>query len=270
MKKLSLFLLAIITITSCEKSMKSERGIVVGDTITTASGLKYIFLKEGKGNKIKAGSKVKVYTDLYINDADTTIWTTATAKDSTFNFIHQKTSLIKGFTELHDYLYEGDKVIAILPDSLAYGTRGSGQNVPPNATLIYNPLVVKYVSEPKESMVDTLLSISRSEGVKSAIQFYEAQVNNKEYHSDIDDIMDILPEYNKDSLFDASMEFASYFKEKVNDPDLKQMFTYYEVNSLAAQKKFKEAIKLVQPLTQQKLNKSYWEGVLKNLQSSIK
>ena len=118
MKKTIALIITLGVLTACNYEKKGERNITLGDTITTASGLKYAFLKEGAGRKIEIGSKVKIYTNLYLNDADTTIWTTATAKDSTFNFIHGKSSLIKGFTEVHNYLVEGDEIIAILPEAI--------------------------------------------------------------------------------------------------------------------------------------------------------
>ena len=95
-----------------------------------------MFLKVGKGRKIEIGSKVKAYYDLYINDADTIDESTSTEKDSIFEFVHGKTPLIKGFSELNNYLIEGDEVIAIIPDSLAYGEES-------NETLIYKPYIVK-------------------------------------------------------------------------------------------------------------------------------
>ncbi len=65
-------------------------------------------------------------------------------------FIHGKTRLIKGFSELNNYLSEGDEVVAILPDSLAYGKAGRN-GMPGGATLIYKPYIVRSVSEPEES-----------------------------------------------------------------------------------------------------------------------
>ena len=93
MKKLITLFLISTTILSCKTEKKSDRNIELGDTITTSTGLKYAFLKEGFGRKVEEGSKVKVYTDLYLNDADTTIWRTAEDKDSVFAFIHKKTYL---------------------------------------------------------------------------------------------------------------------------------------------------------------------------------
>ena len=86
LKNIPVILLIAFTIFSCNNNEKlnNSRNIILNDTITTLSGLKYIFLKEGKGRKIEIGSKVKAYTDLYINDADTIFWTTSTEKDSIF------------------------------------------------------------------------------------------------------------------------------------------------------------------------------------------
>jgi len=152
MKNIIFITLIILIVVSCvnNNSTEDQRNIALNDTITTPSGLKYIFLKKGTGRKIEVGSEVKAYTDLYLNDADTIFWTTAADKDSVFQFIHGKTRLIKGFTELNNYLSEGDEVIAILPDSLAYGKEGRA-GMPGGATLIYNPYIVRSVSEPKNS-----------------------------------------------------------------------------------------------------------------------
>ncbi|MDB4304109.1 FKBP-type peptidyl-prolyl cis-trans isomerase [Desulfosarcina sp.] len=152
MKNIISLSIIIIIALSCvnQPNNKDQENFSLNDTITTTSGLKYIFLKKGKGPKIELGSEVKAYTDLYINDADTIFWTTATEKDSVFQFTHGKTRLIKGFSELNNYLSEGDEVIAILPDSLAYGKAGRN-GMPGGATLIYKPYIVKSVSEPKES-----------------------------------------------------------------------------------------------------------------------
>lgn len=267
MKKLITLTLSFLFLLSCESEKKIERNIIIGDTITTASGLKYIYLKEGSGRKAETGSKIKVYTDLYLNDADTTIWRTANDKDSVFTFIHRKTSLIKGFTELYDYLYEGDEVIAILPDSLAYGEKGRG-TVPPRATLVYKPLIVKYVSEPKESLIDTLLAITRKDKASTAISFYEKALKGElstSYHTELEDVVDVLNEFRKDSSYVAMEVFSNYFSSKDMDDSMKQMVSFYSVSALQQQGKIEEAIKLVQPLTKQKLNQDYWKNLLTDL-----
>ena len=269
MKRTFLGLLcASVFIFSCTTNTeKSERGIVIGDTITTDSGLKYVFLKEGFGRKIDSGSMVKVYTDLYLNDADTTIWRTSDSKDSVFTFIHQRTSLISGFKEIHNYLLEGDEVIAILPDSLAYGKKGRGI-VPPGATLVYNPLVIKYVSEPKAVLKDTIMSLIKNNSVKEALSFYKTAADDKtsiKYHADDNSMVDIAMTMSRDSMFVQLEEFSDYFIANSKDADAKQSFYYGKILALEQTGRIDEAIKIAEPLTKQELNKDYWNSVLKSL-----
>ncbi len=268
MKNTILLLIVITLLFSCKSEPKETgRAIVIGDTITTKSGLSYIFLKQGKGRKIESGSKVKVFTDLYLNDADTTIWKTSDAPDSLFSFIHQKTSLIKGFIEIHNYLVEGDEIIAILPDSLAYGEKGSG-SVPPKATLVYNPLIVKYVSEPKEVLSDTLVTITKNDGIEKAIQFYENASSDK-YHSDIEDVLEVLNEFRKDSAYASLNEFSDYLFPKIKNEYTKLTLYYYKVLSLYSQGKYEEAVEIVEPLTKQEVNTGFWVDLLSTLNKKL-
>jgi len=44
-------------------------------------------------------------------------------------------------------LREGDEIIAILPDSLAYGAKGAGDIIPPYSTLVYDQFKVVSVEK---------------------------------------------------------------------------------------------------------------------------
>lgn len=268
MKKLGIFLLTMITLSSCnEKTKKSTRNIVVGDTISTGSGLKYILLKEGTGRKIEEGSKISIYTDLYLNNDSKVFWTTSTAEDSLFTFIHGKTSLIKGFSELHEYLYEGDKVVAIIPYQLAYGPT-ERRGIPAKSTLIYNPLTVRSVSEPKEMLTDTLYSITKQKNINEAISFYN-NASKDEFHSDLNLMPNLLRKLSADSLFVEVEKFSKFFYEKAKGDQDKQQFSYYQVQALEKQGKLKEAIEILTPLTKQKNNQKYWSDYLTNIQSQL-
>ncbi|MBE9490956.1 MAG: FKBP-type peptidyl-prolyl cis-trans isomerase [Bacteroidetes bacterium] len=273
MKNVSIISLMLFSLLSCSEGKKNveNRNITLNDTVTTSSGLKYIFLKEGKGRKIEVGSKVKSYIDLYINDADTIFWTTSTDKDSIFQFIHGKTSLIKGFSELNNYLVEGDKVIAILPDSLAYGKEGRN-GVPPGASLIYNPYIVKFVSMPKKVLTDTLFYLASTMDEKASIDFYEQVMASElkvDYHTELGDIIDLLAKLNKDSLYIETLSLSDYFIDKTGDDALLQSVKYYKLVALDAQGKYQEAIALVEPLTKQVSNQEYWKTTLKELQEKL-
>lgn len=264
MKNMLILLLIVLIGLSCSNNKKDSlnRNIILNDTITTSSGLKYIFLKEGKGRKIEIGSKVKAYYDLYINDSDTIAETTSTEKDSIFEFIHGISPLIKGFVELNGYLREGDKVIAILPDSLSYGEE----------TLIYNPYIVKYVPEPKEMLNDTLYTITSTENAKNAIKLYETILNSdlkNRYHTDLDQMIILMIELRKDSLHSESEYLADYFSKKTDDVFLNEYFISFKLSALEGQGKYEEAISLIEPLVEKGNYKQLWQKHLVRLKEKL-
>ena len=116
--------------------------------------LKYFYITKGTGRKIVPGSKVTAMLSLKVNDS--VIWTSYSAKDSSFTYIADRGGVIKGYNEMAMLLKEGDNVAAFLPGAIAYGERGSGDVIPPNATLEYDQFKIKMVSEPRLVLSDTL------------------------------------------------------------------------------------------------------------------
>lgn len=240
----------------------------LGDTIQTESGLKYYFYKKGNGRKIEPSSKVAVYTDLYVNNADTIFWSTATSEDSLLNFYHRKTPLISGFTEVHDYLSEGDEIIVIIPNSLAYGKAGRGA-MPPSATLIYNPLVIKSVSEPKPLISDSLFTTLKTKGVADAIAQYETLINSKakeNYHSDFELLTsNLMRSLTKDSLFAEQEAIANFLVTKTEDQNYHRNLAVQAANAAEAQGKYAEAIVYLQPWANKEPNEPWWQNRIKAL-----
>lgn len=273
MKKLSLLILTMIAFYSCQTEVKkSKRGIILGDTITTKSGLKYIFLKEGNGRKVEENSKVSLYTDLYLNDDKKVFWTTSTAQDSLFTYIQGKTSLIAGFTEVGSYLAEGDEVIAILPYQLAYGER-ENRGIPAKSTLIYDPMIIKSVSEPKEVLADTLFSIAKTQGATAANDFYKNVISSdakNNYHMDLDLLSGMFVKLERAKKYAEMETMTSFFIKNINEAQTKQMMYYYHVMSLEAQEKLKEATSVLETLSNQQVNQEYWKNYLKNVKSKLK
>jgi len=267
MKNIIILLFIVFTGLSCSNNKKDShnRNIILNDTITTSSGLKYIFLKEGNGRKIEIGSKVKTYYDLYINDSDTIAETTSTEKDSIFEFIHGISPLIKGFSELNNYLFEGDEVIAIIADSLAYGKES-------NETLTYNPYIVKYVPEPKEMLNDTLYTITSTENAKNAIKLYEKVLNGdlkNRYHTDLNQMIDLMKKLSKDSLHSESEYLADYFSKKTEDGFLSEYFISFKLAALEGQGEYEEAIALIEPLIERGNYKELWQKHFKRLKEKL-
>lgn len=157
---------------------KSDRNIVIGDTLRTESGLKYLYTKVGTGRPVETGSKVWTYLALSINGKE--IWNTYDMKDSSFVFVANKDRMIKGFTEVTMKLREGDEIVAILPPDIAYGERGSGNDVPPNSTLVYTRYAMKKVNEPKLSLSDTLFAGYQAGGHEKMLATRQRILNSQD------------------------------------------------------------------------------------------
>jgi FKBP-type peptidyl-prolyl cis-trans isomerase FklB len=107
---------------------KSKEGIV-----TLPSGLQYKILTEGKGPKPTAADTVVCnYRGTLIN---------GTEFDSSYKRGEPATfpvgGVIKGWTEALQLMPVGSKWQLFIPSSMAYGERGAGADIGPNATLIF-------------------------------------------------------------------------------------------------------------------------------------
>ncbi len=108
---------------------------------TTASGLQYKVLKEGSGPTPKATDTVKV------NYRGTTI--DGTEFDSSYKRGEPATfpvnRVIKGWTEALQLMKVGSKYQLFIPNELAYGERGAGSDIGPNAMLIFDVELLEIV-----------------------------------------------------------------------------------------------------------------------------
>lgn len=106
---------------------------------TTLSGLKYIVLQQGTGNKPVATSNVKVhYTGMFL---DGKVFDSSVQRGETIDFgLNQ---VIQGWTEGVQLMAEGSKYKFYIPSKLAYGERGAGGVIPPNTDLIFEVELIK-------------------------------------------------------------------------------------------------------------------------------
>jgi FKBP-type peptidyl-prolyl cis-trans isomerase len=96
-------------------------------------------LQEGQGNKPVATSNVKVhYTGMLL---DGKVFDSSVQRGETIDFgLNQ---VIKGWTEGVQLMPEGSKYKFYIPSNLAYGERGAGGVIPPNADLIFEIELIK-------------------------------------------------------------------------------------------------------------------------------
>ena len=122
-----------------QKEAKEKALKEFANAATTPSGLKYIVLQEGTGNKPVATSNVKVhYTGMFL---DGKVFDSSVQRGETIDFgLNQ---VIKGWTEGVQLMSEGSKYKFYIPSNLAYGERGAGGVIPPNTDLIFEVELIK-------------------------------------------------------------------------------------------------------------------------------
>jgi FKBP-type peptidyl-prolyl cis-trans isomerase len=109
------------------------------------SGLKYVDQKEGTGAEAKKGDTVEVhYTGwLYQDGKIGKKFDSSVDRKEPFVFMLGAGRVIKGWDEGVAGMKVGGKRKLIIPPDLAYGKRGAGQDIPPDATLLFEVELLK-------------------------------------------------------------------------------------------------------------------------------
>ncbi len=108
---------------------KKKEGVV-----TTDSGLQYKIMKKGDGPKPTADDTVSVHYRGTLIDGTVFDSSYRRGKPATFPI----KGVIAGWTEALQLMNVGAKYRLFIPPNLAYGDRGAGQAIGPNATLIFD------------------------------------------------------------------------------------------------------------------------------------
>jgi FKBP-type peptidyl-prolyl cis-trans isomerase FklB len=108
---------------------KNREGVV-----TLPSGLQYMVLREGTGKT--PGHTDKVTTHYHGTLIDGTVFDSSYERGQPATF--PVNGVISGWTEALTKMKEGAKWRLFLPSNLAYGAQGAGDDIGPNATLIFD------------------------------------------------------------------------------------------------------------------------------------
>lgn len=107
-----------------------------GRTVTTPSGAKMEFTKEGKGPAAKPGQTVIVhYTGTLMSGRK---FDSSRDRGEPFSFRLGAGQVIRGWDEALAMMKVGDRAMITIPPHLGYGARGAGGVIPPNATLLFD------------------------------------------------------------------------------------------------------------------------------------
>ena len=132
--------------------------------IKTPSGLTYLITKKGTGRQPKQGETVILnYTGTLTNGVK---FDSSHDRDQPFSFKLGVGQVIKGWDEGVAKLRVGDQAILVIPGKLAYGPRGAGGVIPPDATLIF---IVEILDVKAKSLTDVLSTTLKEKGVEAMI-----------------------------------------------------------------------------------------------------
>ncbi len=109
--------------------------------VTTASGLKYVELAVGEGAEAKSGDRVQVHYTGWLLDG--TKFDSSVDRKQPFPFPLGAGRVIRGWDEGVAGMKVGGKRKLVIPPDLAYGARGAGGVIPPDATLVFEVELVK-------------------------------------------------------------------------------------------------------------------------------
>jgi len=104
-------------------------------TTTTASGLTIEELVVGQGDAAASGQKVSVHYTGWLTDGKK--FDSSKDRGEAFVFPLGRGQVIKGWDEGVQGMKVGGKRKLTIPSALAYGSRGAGGVIPPNATLVF-------------------------------------------------------------------------------------------------------------------------------------
>lgn len=111
----------------------------------TTTGIRYIILREGEGEKPKPGDKVNV---LYVGRLlDGKVFDQATEPEKPFAFRIRREQVIEGWDQVLQLMKKGEKRLVIIPPELAYGTRGQPPKIGRNATLVFEIELLSFGKE---------------------------------------------------------------------------------------------------------------------------
>jgi FKBP-type peptidyl-prolyl cis-trans isomerase len=97
------------------------------------NGLEIWDVKEGKGDPVKAGGKVKVHYTGWLLDGK--VFDSSVSRGEPIEFgLNQ---VIKGWQEGIPGMKPGGVRRLKIPPELAYGKRGAGRDIPPDSTLVF-------------------------------------------------------------------------------------------------------------------------------------
>ena len=113
-----------------------DESLATADTVVTGSGLIYIQLEAGDGDLPGRGSLVSVHYTGFLEDG--TVFDSSYPRRAAFRFALGQGTVIEGWEEGIALMSKGARGRLIIPPDLGYGSRGAGDAIPPNTTILFD------------------------------------------------------------------------------------------------------------------------------------
>lgn len=112
------------------------------DAKKTNTGIRYIILREGEGDRPKPGDRVSViYVGRLLNG---TVFDETRDRAKPFTFRVRREMVIEGWEQTLQLMKRGEKRLVIIPPEMGYGTRGQPPKIPRRATLVFEIELVDF------------------------------------------------------------------------------------------------------------------------------
>jgi FKBP-type peptidyl-prolyl cis-trans isomerase len=141
-----LFSVSLVHVADAMKDTIKQSGKQTMKRETLPSGLQYEIISESKDANAKSPQKGKMvtvhYTGWLADEKGEPMmdkkFDSSVDRGKPFQFILGVGQVIRGWDEGVALMKVGEKRRLILPPALAYGARGAGPLIPPNATLVFD------------------------------------------------------------------------------------------------------------------------------------
>jgi peptidylprolyl isomerase len=142
------------------------------NTITTESGLQVEILEEGTGEIPEAGDLVSVHYRGTLEDG--TPFDNSYDRGQPYTFPLGMGRVIAGWDEGIALLNEGTTARLTIPAELGYGEAGSGEAIPPGATLVFEVELIEVIEGPPDA--PQAVDPADYTTTESGLQYYDFEV----------------------------------------------------------------------------------------------
>ena len=132
--------------TEVKKTAQAEDLAIIEDkwpnAIVEENGIRYVVTQEGEGDSPSKGAPIKAHYTGYLLNGEK--FDSSVDRGETFNFHVGNGEVIQGWDLSFLSMKKGEKRTIILPPDLAYGERGAGGVIPPNAFLVFDVELIDF------------------------------------------------------------------------------------------------------------------------------